>query len=237
MHIFYVPDIIINPVLDEQESHHALKVMRLGNGDIVTCVDGKGNFYLCEINIISAKIAALNVIDTFCEKPKNFRIHMAVAPTKNIDRFEWFLEKVTEIGIDEITPVLCEHSERKTIKKERLEKIIISAMKQSGKAKLPILNELTDLDDFVSQVTEDQKYIGHLIEGEERRELLKVFNGIGNVCVLIGPEGDFSLREVENANSFGFINVSLGDSRLRTETAAIVACHTCVIKNELSKLI
>ena len=156
---------------------------------------------------------------------------MAVAPTKNIDRFEWFLEKSTEIGIDEITPLLTEHSERKIIKPERLEKVIIAAMKQSLKAYKPKLNELTPFRKIIAANSFEEKYIAHCYDGEKQG--LKTIAGKGkNILILIGPEGDFSTDEIKVARETGFTEISLGNSRLRTETAGVVACHIINLVNE-----
>jgi 16S rRNA (uracil1498-N3)-methyltransferase len=161
-----------------------------------------------------------------------FSPHIAIAPTKNIERLEWFLEKATEIGIKEITPVLCEHSERKIINMERLEKIIVSAMKQSLKTYIPVLNPLTRFTDFVSKPFNGQKFIAHCTEGI-RSELIHSYVKQSESLILIGPEGDFSPKEIEFAKSNGFIEISLGKSRLRTETAGIVACHTINLLNNI----
>ena len=161
----------------------------------------------------------------------NFRVHIAIAPTKNIERIEWFLEKATEIGINRVTPLLCRFSERKEIKAERLEKVMISAMKQSLKAYLPQLDELTRFNEFIQQPFDGQKYIAHC--DNQHRDLLrnKVIPG-QNYLILIGPEGDFSTEEIELALKHGFQPVSLGESRLRTETAGLVACHTVNLLNQ-----
>jgi 16S rRNA (uracil1498-N3)-methyltransferase len=156
---------------------------------------------------------------------RNHYLHLAVAPTKNTDRFEWFLEKATEIGVDEITPILCEHSERKVIKDDRLEKVVISAMKQSLKAYLPKLNPLTPLKDLLNAEFEGKKFIAHCYD-LDKRELKNELTESSSHLVLIGPEGDFSEEEIQLAITQQFIPVSLGESRLRTETAGVVACHT-----------
>jgi 16S rRNA (uracil1498-N3)-methyltransferase len=233
MQLFYVPTISgAEVVLDDIESKHAVRVLRLTEGTSVELIDGKGGFYTAEITDANPKKCRLNITST--QKSfgkKDFRLHMAVAPTKNIDRFEWFLEKATEIGIDEITPLLCEHSERKVIKPERLEKILISAMKQSLKAYLPVLNELTPLKDIISTSSENHKFIAHCYEGE-KPHLKDVISEKSNALVLIGPEGDFSPEEVKLAKANGFSEVSLGSARLRTETAGVVACHMVNLANE-----
>ncbi|MGC3976836.1 MAG: RsmE family RNA methyltransferase [Paludibacteraceae bacterium] len=156
---------------------------------------------------------------------------MAVAPTKNIERYEWFIEKATEIGIDEITPLVCRYSERKVIKPERLEKLIVSAAKQSLKAYFPILNPACTIDDFLKRYDESQKFIAHCYE-EDKATLQSLYKKTSDVIILIGPEGDFSIEEVQNSIKQGYRPISLGSCRLRTETAAVIACHTVVLLNE-----
>ncbi|HKI89115.1 MAG TPA: 16S rRNA (uracil(1498)-N(3))-methyltransferase [Draconibacterium sp.] len=233
MQLFYVPTISgAEVVLNETESKHVVRVLRLTEGTTVELVDGKGGFYAAEITDANPKKCKLNI--TKIEKEfgkKDFRLHMAVAPTKNIDRFEWFLEKATEIGVDEITPLLCDHSERKVIKYDRLEKILVSAMKQSLKAYLPRLNELTPFNDFIAKANHQYKFIAHCYEGK-KPHLKDLIAAHSDTLVLIGPEGDFSLEEVELAKTNGFMEVSLGNARLRTETAAVVACHIVNLANE-----
>ncbi len=233
MQLFYVPHITKNEiVLDETESKHAIRVLRLNAGDKVQVVDGNGGFYTAEINDPHPKKCRLVLIESIREFGKrDFRLHIAIAPTKNNDRFEWFLEKATEIGIDEITPLLCERSERKTIKPERLEKVLISAMKQSVKAYLPKLNPMTPFGKFLEESKASQKFIAHCNEGEKPHLKNEIRAG-GSVLVLTGPEGDFSPEEVEQAQKSGFKSISLGNSRLRTETAGVVACHIVNLDNE-----
>jgi 16S rRNA (uracil1498-N3)-methyltransferase len=233
MQLFYVPNVAENEiVLDETESKHAIRVLRLNVGDKIQVVNGKGGFFLAEITQPHPKKCKLSILESHTEFGKRrFNLHMAIAPTKNIDRFEWFLEKATEIGIDEITPVLCEHSERKTIKPDRLEKILVSAMKQSLKAYLPKLNPMVSFNGFLIKNEGEQKYIAHCNEGE-KEHLQNEVEKEKSVTILIGPEGDFSPEEVEQAKKNGFCEISLGSSRLRTETAAIVACHIVNLVNE-----
>lgn len=233
MQLFYVPNISgAEVILNETESKHAIRVLRLNEGDQIELIDGKGGFYRARITNANPKKCKLSIIDSQTEfGKKDFHLHIAIAPTKNIDRTEWFLEKCTEIGIDEITPLLSEHSERKVIKPERLEKILVSAMKQSVKAYLPRLNELTKLSDLLQQATETKKYIAHCIEGE-KPHLKNVVKPGEKVLILIGPEGDFSPEEVNLALQSGFKAISLGDARLRTETAGVVACHIVNLAND-----
>ena len=233
MQLFYVPDISGNEVfLNEAESKHAIKVLRLSNGNTIQLVDGKGGFYKAEISDANPKKCRLTITETQTDLgKKDFRLHIAIAPTKNIDRFEWFLEKATEIGIDEITILLTEHSERETVKTERLKKILISAMKQSVKFYLPVLNETTRFYDLISNTTCKHKFIAHCNEGKKNHLKNTVKKG-EDVLVLIGPEGDFSTGEIKFAKEHGFQEISLGNSRLRTETAGVVACNIVNLANE-----
>ena len=233
MQLFYVPNISGDEViLNETESKHAVRVLRLVPGNVVQLIDGKGGFYDAEITDANQKKCQLKIRKTIQEfGKKNFRLHLAIAPTKNIDRFEWFLEKATEIGIDEITPLLSDHSERKSVKPERLEKILVSAMKQSVKAYLPKLNEMISFNDFIKNCTSKNRFIAHCYEGE-KHHLKNVVEKAQDVVILIGPEGDFSLEEVTLARNNGFTEVSLGPTRLRTETAAVVACHIVNLIND-----
>ncbi|MGQ7868879.1 16S rRNA (uracil(1498)-N(3))-methyltransferase [Sunxiuqinia sp. sy24] len=227
MQLFYTPDITEpNYCLDETESKHAVRVLRLTTGNTIQLIDGNGNFFEAKITDAHPKRCQVEIIKKTSEfNKRNHYLHLAVAPTKNIDRFEWFLEKATEIGIDEITPVLCDHSERKVIKNERLEKVIVSAMKQSLKAYLPKLNPFTPLKNLLEANFEGKKFIAHCYE-QNKKELKNELRNSQSNLVLIGPEGDFSEAEVAWAIERQFIPVSLGQSRLRTETAAVVACHT-----------
>lgn len=233
MQLFYIPEIRGNEIiLDETESKHAVKVLRLSAGNKVQVVDGAGGFYTAEITESHPKKCRLSILKSHKEYGKRrFKLHMAMAPTKNIDRFEWFLEKATEIGIDEITPLLCEHSERKNIKSDRLEKILVSAMKQSVKAFLPKLNPMIPFNKFITINEVSRKYIAHCNDGD-KPHLKNEIKKEENVLILIGPEGDFSPEEVELAKTNGFREISLGQSRLRTETAGVVACHIVNLVNE-----
>ncbi len=233
MQLFYIPEITGNTVaLDADESKHAVKVLRLSSGDQIQIVDGKGGFYLAEILDAHPKSCSISILETHKEfEKRDFSLHLAIAPTKNIDRFEWCLEKCTEIGVDTITPLLSAHSERKIIKPERLEKILVSAMKQSVKAYLPKLNELTRFEDLISTGFQGEKYIAHCNDGE-KPHLQKLVSKGKDVLLLIGPEGDFSPEEVEQAKAAGFTEISLGKARLRTETAGVVACHIVNLANE-----
>lgn len=225
MHIFYTPDINLETyILSEEESKHCIKVLRLDSGSLLYLVDGNGGFYDAIIedpHPKRTKLKILGKVENFGKR--NHYLHIAIAPTKNIERVEWFLEKATEIGIDEITPIICDRSERKEIKTERLNKVITSAIKQSIKAYHPKLNEAVRFNDLITQNANTQKFIAHCMDGSKVtiKELL-IPNS--NYLIVIGPEGDFTLEEVEAAVNNNFIPVSLGDSRLRTETAALEAC-------------
>lgn len=232
MQIFYTPDIATCPDLPEEEAGHCIRVLRLTEGDEILLTDGKGFFYKAAISRAHPKHCGVTVLESWKQPALwNFKLHIAVAPTKNMDRMEWFAEKATEIGIDAITCLNCRFSERREIKTGRLEKILISAMKQSQKATLPQLTGMTDFRTFIRQPFEGRKFIAHCSEGE--KVLLKQTYRQGeNALVLIGPEGDFSPEEVELALKEGFEPISLGESRLRTETAALVACHTVQVLNQ-----
>lgn len=232
MHVFYTPDILNRAELPEDEATHALRVLRLQTGDEVTLTDGKGSFYRAEISAASGKRCLVNILESQQQPPLwQGHLHIAMAPTKNMDRTEWFAEKATEIGFDELTFLSCRFSERRVIKTERIRKILISAIKQSLKARLPLLNEMTDFHTFIRQPFNGQKFIAHCYEGE--KPLLKdVLKRGQDALVLIGPEGDFSEEEVKAAVEQGFQPISLGRSRLRTETAALVACHILNLYNQ-----
>ena len=232
MHVFYTPNIQVTNELPEEEAQHCTRVLRLGVGDEITLTDGKGKFYKAEITVAGNKRCLVTVKETVFQEPlRPCHLHIAMAPTKNMDRNEWFAEKATEIGLDELTFLNCRFSERRVIKNERIEKILVSAIKQSLKARLPRLNEMTDFNAFITQDFQGQKFIAHCYEGE--KPLLKDILKPGeDAVVLIGPEGDFSEEEVGKAVEYGFIPISLGKSRLRTETAALVACHTINLLNQ-----
>jgi len=233
MQLFYVPNISgAEVILDETESKHAVRVLRLQNGNQVDIIDGTGGFYKAQITDANPKKCRLIIVESQKEfGKKEFHLHIAIAPTKNIDRFEWFLEKATEIGINEITPLLTSHSERKTINIERLEKIMISAMKQSLKAYLPKLNEITQFKQLIINNKSTLKYIAYCDDIQKIHLKDAVIRG-QDTLIFIGPEGDFSPEEVNLAVENGFKVVSLGTARLRTETAGIVACNIVNLANE-----
>ena len=235
MQLYFI-DPLTTPVpcqinLGNEESYHCIKVLRMRTGETIHLTDGFGNLYEGQIlaqDIKSCPVMITVVQAEFGKRP--FRLHLAVAPTKNMARFEWFLEKATEIGIDEITPLICEHSERVQIRVDRLQKIIVSAAKQSLKAYLPVLHEPLKFDDFIQLNQKGSRYVAYV----EEHQPVHMKNAYlsGDCTVLIGPEGDFSRTEMEAAIQNGFNPVSLGPARLRTETAAIVACHIVNVVNE-----
>ena len=235
MQLFYTTNIQNGlAILDEDEARHTVQVLRRKVGDAMQLTDGKGNLYEGEIVELGKKTGVVGIkktIEAYNKRP--FYLHIAIAPTKNIDRFEWFLEKATEIGIDEITPLICKRSERTVVKHERLNGILISAMKQSLKTYLPKLNEAIDFQRFMkndfSQVK--NKLIAYCND-DSIRPLSIAYQKQQNGVILIGPEGDFTEGEVGMAFEHHFIGISLGKSRLRTETAGLVACHTVNLLNE-----
>jgi 16S rRNA (uracil1498-N3)-methyltransferase len=233
MQLFYTPDInSATYKLDKEESTHCVRVLRLKEGNQIYLTDGKGNLYRAQLLSADVKECIVEIIETIPNYGKrDFSLHIAIAPTKNIDRFEWFLEKATEIGIDEITPIFCEHSERNIIKPERLQKIITSAVKQSLKAYHPILNEAVKFNQLLTKAFDGKKYIAYC-EGNKKTVLQSAYQKGENVLILIGPEGDFSITEIKNAIENNYQPISLGNSRLRTETAGIIACHTINLLNE-----
>ena len=230
--MFYCPSIQMSATLSEEESQHAVRVLRLQTGDELELVDGAGGYYKAVISNPHPKHCEFVIKETFTEFGKrDYRLHIAIAPTKNIERLEWFIEKCTEIGIDEITPVICRFSERKIIKPERLEKIIVSAAKQSLKAYFPVLNPMCSFNEFIQQSIASKKFIAHCY-GQDKQLLQQVYQKSSDAVILIGPEGDFSPEEVQKAIQHHYQPVSLGNSRLRTETAGVVACHTISLINE-----
>ena len=236
MQLFYAPEISLpRYTLTEEESKHCIRVLRMKCGDELHITDGKGAMHLCKVVDDNPKRCCVEVISTINEYEKpSYKLVMGVAPTKNIDRFEWYLEKATEVGISEVYPLLCEHSERKEIKQEREEKVITAAVKQSLKAYHPTLHPITRFKDLVSMPFEGEKYIAHCNAALGDREYLGSLVKKGeNVLILIGPEGDFSEEEITFALEKGYKPISLGKERLRTETAAVVAT---VITSTINKL-
>lgn len=234
MHRFYAPDIAETLQLPEQESQHAVRVLRMSEGDELEVVDGCGCRYVCRITLAHSKRCAVEIVERVEEKPRwGCEIVLAVAPTKNLDRMEWLAEKVTEMGVDRIIPLRCRYSERKELKTERLGKILVSAMKQSLKAVLPQLDEMTPVMDVIGMPFAGKKYIAYCDSRIGRRLFSQEFVKNENTLILIGPEGDFSPEEIEAALSAGFVPISFGDSRLRTETAAMYAVAAVHAMNQM----
>lgn len=241
---FYVPNANSVSELPEEEAQHAVRVLRMAMGDEMMLMDGEGTFYRAVVTEATKKRCLYRIEETLPqERQWQPHLHLAMAPTKNMDRTEWFAEKATEIGFDELTFLRCRWSERTVIKTERIEKILISAMKQSHKAWKPILNEMVDFKVFLQEIEERekasgktmQKFICHCYEEEGLGEKVALKDAVRegeDVLVMVGPEGDFSIDEVKLAESKGFQSVTLGKSRLRTETAALVAVHLMNLKNQ-----
>lgn len=235
MQLFYNPDLTKEDSeisFEKDESRHIVKVLRKKIGDTLELTNGKGYFFEATLMSTNPKQCIAQINSFKKEKPLPYSLHLAVAPTKLNDRFEWFLEKATEIGISEITPIICDHSERKVIKPERYEKIMVSAAKQSLKAYMPKLNNAISFSEFLTTIPLSKiNCIAHC-EETKKQSLKDILKPAQDTLLLIGPEGDFSVGEIEQAVNAGFIPVTLGASRLRTETAAIVACHSVAFINE-----
>ncbi|MFD2541631.1 16S rRNA (uracil(1498)-N(3))-methyltransferase [Lacinutrix gracilariae] len=234
MQLFYNPDITENTTefsFNKEESKHIVKVLRKSVDQTLLITNGKGWLFTAQITIAAIKNCVVRIIDKQLQTKKNYKLHLAVAPTKMNDRYEWFLEKATEIGIDSITPIICEHSERKIIKPERFEKIIQSATKQSLNCYIPKLNQAISFKEYIKQDFSGNLFIAHC-EETDKKSLKSQLQPNQEVTILIGPEGDFSVKEIELALQNHFIPVTLGETRLRTETAAIVACHSVAYTNE-----
>jgi len=234
MQLFYNPSIDETTEsfsFDKEESKHIVKVLRKKDSDILFVTNGSGLLFKTEITLASDNKCSVRILEIEkAEAPKQ-KLHLAVAPTKMNDRYEWFLEKATEIGIHEITPIICDRSERKVINTERFEKIILSAMKQCNQVFLPKLNPAISLKEFIKNEKSGQKLIAHC-EETNKKSLKSILQPKIDYIILIGPEGDFSSKEIELALENNFIPVSLGETRLRTETAAVIACHSVVFTNE-----
>jgi 16S rRNA (uracil1498-N3)-methyltransferase len=231
VNLFYQPQINEGiHHLDDEESRHCVKVLRKNSGDTISITDGKGFFYDALITKADARKCEFSIQKTIPQEQKDYQIHIAVSPTKNADRIEWFVEKATEFGVDTISLIECENSERAFFKIERLRKLAVSAMKQSLKATLPTVNEIVSFSSFLEAATEPGKFIAYVDSGNPTH-LQDVVNKGETTVVLIGPEGDFSREEIFEAIGKGFVKVSLGKSRLRTETAALAACHMVNLVN------
>lgn len=234
MQLFYNPNITESTsqfTFDKEESRHIVKVLRKTIGDTLHITNGKGWLFNAEVTVPDIKKCMVTIVSKSLHPKRDYSLHLAVAPTKMNDRYEWFLEKATEIGIDSITPIICDHSERKIIKTERFEKILQSATKQSLSCYIPKLNDAIAFKDFIKQDFNGDLFIAHC-EETHRKSLKNELKPKTDITILIGPEGDFSVKEIENALKNKFIPVTLGDTRLRTETAAIVACHSVAFINE-----
>ena len=234
MQLFYNPNINETQnsfVFDKEESKHIIKVLRNKDNDILFVTNGLGYLFKTEITLSSDSKCTVKILTAVKSETPQFHLHLAVAPTKMNERFEWFLEKATEIGIDSITPIICDHSERKVIKPERFERILQSAMKQSLNCYLPKLNDAISFKDFINLDFEGDLFIAHC-EETDKKSLKQQLNPKTDITILIGPEGDFSVKEITEALKNNFIPVTLGDTRLRTETAAIVACHSVAFINQ-----
>jgi 16S rRNA (uracil1498-N3)-methyltransferase len=232
---FYAPDIEQTLTLPESDSQHCVRVLRMKAGDIIDIIDGKGYRFKCQLLDAHPKRATIEIIERI-EAPLSWRnnITVCVAPTKHMDRMEWMIEKLVEIGINKFIPLKCRYSERKELKIERIEKIAISAMKQSLKTVLPTIQEMTSFNDVIKSIDATQKFIAYCDETSPRKLLAKEYSSNSDAIILIGPEGDFSKEEIGLAFSAGYQPISLGDNRLRTETAAVVACDTIHIINQLN---
>lgn len=231
MQLFYFPTLTEETKsfsFSREESKHIIKVLRKKTDDILFVTNGLGYLFSTRISIASENNCMVEITSFEKHESPKIRLHLAVAPTKMNERYEWFLEKVTEIGIQEITPIICDHSERKIIKTERFEKILLSAMKQSNQYFLPKLNPPISFKEIIKQYINGQKFIAHCYENE-KKNFKNSFNLKEDILLLIGPEGDFSTEEVTLAIQNNFKPVSLGNTRLRTETAAIVGCHTVAV--------
>ncbi len=231
---FYDPNIASTLELNQEESQHAVRVLRLKEGDMIAVIDGAGTRYECMITLAHQRRCRVEIVRSIeMAKHWNYTIEVCVAPTKNMDRNEWMAEKMTEIGIDTITPLLARYSERKEIKRERLEKIVVSAMKQSLKSQLPLVREMTPIKEIIMSDFDGDRFIAYCDKSIERKLLTDKYIKGRSAQIMIGPEGDFSKEEITLALERGFIPISLGDSRLRTETAAVVACSTIHIINQM----
>lgn len=235
---FYAPDIAETLVLPESDSQHCVRVLRMQAGDLLQATDGKGHRYTCRIVDAHQRRTLVEITDC-TDIPSGWlqQLTVCVAPTKHMDRMEWLVEKLTEIGVNRIIPVKCRHSERKEIKTERLEKIAVSAMKQSLKARLPEIWEMTPISSILPMFADSQRFFCYCDDTIERRTLACEYKAHTDAAVLIGPEGDFSPEEARTALDLGWMPVTLGPERLRTETAALVAADTFHIIDQLNRTV
>ena len=234
MQLFYLPNLnkeSISAEFSKEESKHIFKVLRKDVGDNINITNGKNLFFEAKITSISKNNCEVKIQNLNTKDKLNYKLHIAISLLKSNDRFEWFLEKASEIGISEITPIICERSERKFLNENRLQKVLVSAMKQSLKSHLPILNPVTTLKEFFQKDFKDELFIAHCEEEPNKNLLLNSIKPKSSSIILIGPEGDFTKKEIDKAIELKFKPVSLGESRFRAETAAIVATHTVSIVN------
>ncbi len=233
MHLFYQPD-SESHFLSEDDSRHAIKTLRLGVGDSIAVTNGRGTRFACQISKADARQCGFRVMEQQKTPARPFSVRICVAPTKNIDRIEWFIEKAVELGIERISFFIGQHSERRVLKLDRLEKIAVAAMKQSLQNWLPVLDEAVPLAQLLPAIGEEQRFVAHLSEGVENLKTGHLFHRAtinSTYAVLIGPEGDFAPTELEQAKQAGFRQVTLGPNRLRTETAALTACQILNLLN------
>ncbi|MDD2560326.1 MAG: 16S rRNA (uracil(1498)-N(3))-methyltransferase [Bacteroidales bacterium] len=231
MPVFYTPDIAVQACLPPEEAAHCIKVLRLKTGDEIRLADGKGHFYRARISRAEVKNCEVEILEVLPQVSDSIGLHLAVAPTKNADRMEWMAEKLTEIGIDSLSFVRSSHSERKQLKTDRISKIAVAAMKQSERSVLPEIREMVDFEQWIQRDFEGQKFIAHCWPEDEKPFIKEVYCPGKPVLLLIGPEGDFSREEVALAKSLGFKSISLGNIRLRTETAAFFAATVVRLAN------
>lgn len=234
MQVFYAPDITGDTyTLDERESKHTIRVLRMKKGTPVRLIDGKGNLYEGIITEPDPKLCSIKIVSVIREfEKKNYRLHIAISPLKNPERFEWFIEKSVEMGVDEITPVICKNTEKTGVKTDRIRNLIISAMKQSLKAQETVLNQTLTFREFINKSHKGTLLIAHCKRDLKRERIVDVYSRGEDAVILIGPEGDFSREEIEEAMSKNFTQIHFGNNRLRTETAGIAACHSIYFMNE-----
>ena len=236
MQLFYHPDLtseVESCTFDAIESQHIVRVLRKKEGDILWITNGKGFLFQSEITSAHDKRCKIKVVSVKSEPSRrNYYLQLVIAPTKNMDRLEWFAEKATEIGVDEIVPIICEHSERKVLKTDRLEKVVIAAMKQSAQCVLPLVRDAVSFTEWVNRDFDGQRFIAHC-EETERHAFKSLLQPHQKVQIFIGPEGDFSTKEIALALQKGIKPVTFGTNRLRTETAGVVAVHTVALVNEI----
>lgn len=234
---FYVPEASQRDELPSEEALHAIRVLRLKGGDELFLMDGVGTFYRAQVTMASNHHCYYKILESMPQQRQwKGRIHLAIAPTKMIDRIEWMAEKATEVGVDELSFLNCQFSERRQVRTDRIEKIVVSAVKQSHKAWMPVVNEITSFRQFIEQPREGRKYIAHCYEEIPRRNLFDELckpSAYADVTVLVGPEGDFSIEEVRQAIAAGYESIDLGKSRLRTETAGLAAVMTMQLAQQM----